>query len=566
MNLKNTLSLLFIFVLLNTLISCENDTQITPVIKVAKEELSFGKDQSSSSLAIQCNTKWTATSSQTWCTVTPSSGEAGTKQLTVTVSANTSGMRQAIITIAAGSVTKEIQISQSYEQLTLDPKTFAVNYSGGEITVQIQASSAITTTIGNSWITLKSENATSKTYTIAANSTILARTGKVIFTAGSLKDSITINQSGTTLSVPADASGMTSTITQIAKNMYMGWNLGNTLEVPGNETGWGNPKATQLLIDSVKRAGFNAVRLPCAWDSYIEDKTTHKIKDSWLARVKEVVDYCYSKNMYVMFNIHWDGGWLEENCTEAKKVENNAKQKAIWEQLAVYFRDYDEHLLFASANEPNVDNATQMTVLLSYHQTFVNAVRSTGGRNAYRTLVIQGPRTDITKTNTLMTAMPTDIVPNRLMAEIHYYTPWTFCGITEDATWGKMTYYWGTGNLSTTDTSRNYANGEAELKNLFALMKTKFVDHGIPVILGEFGAVKRNLSGDALTLHLKSRAYFYNQVAEHARKNGIIPFLWDTGIHGSNDMGIINRSTGAVEDDQAHKALMDGAAAGTLPY
>jgi len=81
-----------------------------------------------------------------------------------------------------------------------------------------------------------------------------------------------------------------------------------------------------------------------------------------------------------------------------------------------------------------------------------------------------------------MTAMPTDIVPNRLMAEIHYYTPWTFCGLTEDATWGKMTYYWGTGNLSTTDTSRNYANGEAELKNLFALMKTKFVDHGIPVI------------------------------------------------------------------------------------
>ena len=87
-------------------------------------------------------------------------------------------MRQAIITIAAGSVTKEIQISQSYEQLTLDPKTFAVNFSGGEITVQIQASSAITTTIGNSWITLKSESATSKTYTIAANSTTTIVTGK----------------------------------------------------------------------------------------------------------------------------------------------------------------------------------------------------------------------------------------------------------------------------------------------------------------------------------------------------------------------------------------------------
>lgn len=367
--------------------------------------------------------------------------------------------------------------------------------------------------------------------------------------------------------IAPDASGMSSSITQVAKNMYLGWNLGNTLEVPGNETAWGNPKATQLLIDSVKRAGFNAVRIPCAWNSYIENQTTCKIKDSWLARVKEVVDYCYRNNMYIILNIHWDSGWLEENCTEAKKTENNAKQKALWEQIAVYFRNYDEHLLFAGANEPNVSDATQMSVLMLYHQTFVNAVRSTGGRNAYRALVIQGPSTDITKTNNLMTAMPTDVAANRLMAEIHYYTPWTFCGLTEDATWGKMAYYWGTGNLSTTDTQRNYSNGETEMKALFALMKTKFVDKGIPVILGEFGVVKRQtLTGDALTLHLKARTFFYNQVAEHARKNGLIPFLWDTGIHNSNDMGIINRNTGAVEDDQAHQALMSGAAAGVLPY
>lgn len=566
MSLKNAFSIFFILVFIHTLTSCENNTEVTAVVKVAKEELSFGKDQASTTLAIQCNTKWTATSSQAWCTATPSSGEAGTKQLTITVAANTTATREAILTIAAGSVSKTVKITQSYQQLSLDPKTFAVNATGGDITVQIQASSGLNTTISSEWISLKSETASSKIYRIAANESTLARTGKVLFGVGALKDSIIINQLGTSLFIPADASGMASSVTQLARNMYMGWNLGNTLEVPNNETGWGNPLTTKLLIDSVKRAGFNAVRLPCAWDSYIEDKTTHKIKDSWLARVKEVVDYCYSNNMYVMINIHWDGGWLENNCTEAKKTENNAKQKAIWEQIAVYFRNYDEHLLFASANEPNVDNATQMSVLLSYHQTFVDAIRSTGGRNAYRTLIIQGPSTDISKTNSLMTAMPTDNVTNRLMAEVHYYTPWTLCGLTKDETWGKMAYYWGTGNLSTTDTSRNYANGEAELKNLFGLMKTKFVDKGIPVILGEFGALKRNLSGEALTLHLKSRAYFYNQVAEHARKNGIIPFLWDTGIHGENDMGIINRHTGAVADDQAHKALMDGAAAGTLPY
>jgi aryl-phospho-beta-D-glucosidase BglC (GH1 family) len=268
--------------------------------------------------------------------------------------------------------------------------------------------------------------------------------------------------------IAPDASGMSRTATQIAREMYMGWNLGNTLEVPGNETGWGNPKATQLLIDSVKAAGFNTIRLPCAWDSYLENRSTAKIRASWLARVKEVIDYCYKNNMYVILNIHWDGGWLENNVTTAKQAENNAKQKAIWQQIAMQFRDYDDHLLFAGTNEPNVENETQMTVLYSYLETFIDAVRQTGGRNAYRTLVVQGPSTDIAKTNQLMTRMPNDDVPNRLMAEVHYYTPWNFCGMDKDETWGKMFYYWGSANHSATDATRNATWGEeAELKRLF---------------------------------------------------------------------------------------------------
>jgi aryl-phospho-beta-D-glucosidase BglC (GH1 family) len=197
----------------------------------------------------------------------------------------------------------------------------------------------------------------------------------------------------------------------------------------------------------VKAAGFNTVRLPCAWDSYLENRSTAKIRASWLARVKEVIDYCYKNNMYVILNIHWDGGWLENNVTTAKQAENNAKQKAIWQQIAMHLREYDDHLLFAGTNEPNVDNAAQMTVLYSYLQTFIDAVRQTGGRNAYRTLVVQGPSTDIAKTNQLMTRMPNDDVPNRLMAEVHYYTPWNFCGMDKDETWGKMFYYWGSARL-----------------------------------------------------------------------------------------------------------------------
>lgn len=347
------------------------------------------------------------------------------------------------------------------------------------------------------------------------------------------------------------------TAQQVASNMKVGWNLGNTLEAICGETVWGNPATTQKLIDSVKAVGYDAVRLPCAWDCHT---TNGVINAAWIARVKEVVDYCVNDSIYVIINIHWDNGWLENNVTTSAQDAVNAKQHNYWTQIANYFKDYDEHLLFASANEPNVDNATQMSVLLSYHQTFIDAVRATGGNNSSRTLIIQGPSTDIDKTNNLMNTMPTDSIANRLIVEVHYYTPWQFCGLTEDASWGSMFYYWGKDYHSTTDNTRNATWGEEnDLDRLLGLMKTKFVDNGIPVILGEYGAMKRTLIGNSdQELHLASRLHFYNYFVESAVNKGMIPFNWDTGPYGNNTMGIFDRNTGAVVDKELLDAIMQG--------
>jgi aryl-phospho-beta-D-glucosidase BglC (GH1 family) len=360
--------------------------------------------------------------------------------------------------------------------------------------------------------------------------------------------------------IPADATGMNSSAVQLAAKIQLGWNLGNSLEAIGGETAWGNPKATKALIDLVKANGFNAIRISVSYDQYLAYAITAQLKAEWLARVKEVVHYVVDNNMYVIVNIHWDGGWLENNCTEAKKSATNAKQKAFWEQIATTLRGFDEHLIFASANEPKVANATEMAVLNSYHQTFIDAVRSTGGKNAYRTLVIQGPDTDIEKTNKLMLTLPTDKVADRMMMEIHYYTPYQFTLMDKDADWGKMFYYWGASNRSTTDTERNPTWGEeADLAKLFKSMKTQFVDKGIPVILGEFGAIRRsNLTGNNLALHLASRAYYFQYVVKQAKANGIVPFYWDEGNIGSNGFGIFNRNNTTVADHQALKGLLDG--------
>lgn len=343
------------------------------------------------------------------------------------------------------------------------------------------------------------------------------------------------------------------TATELADEMTIGWNLGNTLEAIGGETYWGNALTTQRLIDSVKAAGFNTVRIPCSWNQYA-NQSNHQISAQWMARVKEVVDYCIRRDLFVVINIHWDGGWLEENCTLEKQEENNIKQAAFWLQIATTFKDYDDRLLFASANEPHVADATEMAVLLSYHQTCINTVRGTGGNNVERTIIVQGPATDIEKTNALMNTMPTDPTPNRMMAEVHFY-PYQFTLMDADENWGNQFYYWGACNHSTTDAAHNPTWGEeAFVDEMFQLMKTQFVDKGYPVMLGEFGARKRtSLTGANYDLHMKSREYYLKYVVKSSLKHGIIPVYWCAGLGE-----LFNRVTGEVLERGTVNALMAG--------
>jgi hypothetical protein len=339
------------------------------------------------------------------------------------------------------------------------------------------------------------------------------------------------------------------TAKQLASKMKNGWNLGNTLEVT-----WANPgTTTQTAIDSVKAAGFNTVRLPVAWFHHA-DTNTSKIDVNWFGSVKKVVDFCIKDSLYVIINAHWDQGWLENRIDAANKDKVNERQQAYWMQIAEYFKNYDEHLLFAGSNEPNVHDSTGMSILLSYHQTFINAVRATGGNNSSRTLIIQGPSADIENSYKYMSTMPIDKIENRLMVEVHYYTPWNFCGLEQDASWGKMFYYWGKANHSITDVNRNATWGEENsMDSLLGLIKAQFVDNGIPVIIGEYGAFRKNLNPPSeQLLHNASIEYYYRYFVQSAISKGLIPYCWDTG-------GIFNFTTGKINDKIVLNAIMQGA-------
>lgn len=335
-----------------------------------------------------------------------------------------------------------------------------------------------------------------------------------------------------------------------------GWNLGNTLEPPSGEGTWG-PPATQALIDSVAASGFNTVRIPCAWNSHA-DPSSHQIDPTYMTRVKQVVDWCYARNLTVIINSHWDGGWLDTKITDKVDSTITDRIKSFWTQIATRFKDYDDKLLFAGTNEPEASTAAQMSTLLAYHQTFVDAVRATGGNNLTRWLVVQGPNTNIDQTDTLMNTLPSDPTPNRLAVEVHYYAPYQWALMPKDADWGGMFYFWGQGYHSATMPARNSTWGEesyvdAELQKMYA----KFVSRGIPVILGEFQAIKRigfpGLSGADFQLHVASRTHFHKYVVDAANSRGIKPIYWD--IAGQ----LFDWTTGAVTDQDNKNALTGGA-------
>lgn len=541
----------------------EDDAAGAPYLKISKEELVFGKHEGEALLYIQSNAAYEVTSDAAdWCSVVQqvSTSEKTAKYLVhVTENPNTEN-RTAVITVKGAEVNGTVKVVQTAnDYLLVEQHEYTLPGEGGEFTVQMQTTGDCQIDINADWIQhvdTRAVETRTETFMVAQNATGEIRTATIVFTLDNLTESVTVTQEA--LSVPeADKTGMELDAPELMKNIKIGWNLGNSLEATGGETAWGNPATTLAMIDKIREMGFNAVRIPCAWDQYLSDETTYEIKSSWLSRVKEVVDYCMQNGLYAILNIHWDGGWLENDIPNGYSEEVNNKQKVLWTQIATYFRDYDEHLLFAGCNEPNVEDEDDMATLLKYEQTFVDAVRATGGKNVYRNLIVQGPSTDIDKTMQYMTSLPVDMTPDRLSVEVHYYSSWQFCGMENDESWGKAFYFWGEENkkYATGTYEGRWDNicGEDYIKSQFQKLKEKFTDQGVPVIIGEFAAVRRTLSDQqAQEGHDLSRAAFDKCVVREANARGLVPFYWDRGD------GVFDRKNLQVYDELEYNGLMEG--------
>lgn len=569
-------AVMLIIAITGALSACSDDDSesVEPQVKVVQEEVILNNKAQQKKISIQTNVPLKLVSSESWCTV-EQEGETtakGVATFVVSVESNDEAQeRRALIRVYSGeteygvvSVTQSA--GDSIKIVETSPLSVENVYS--EIVLTVQSTAEYTVTLSCDWITQKDNAEEGKeTFAIKANYDE-ARTDTIVFSCGNAEALYIITQAAGEI---VDL-GVESTAKELAGKIFAGINIGNTMEVPlgegvepgtSGETGWGNPVINEDYIRGLRNAGFNAVRVPCAWNSHIEDFETFKVSDKWMARVKEVVDMIVNNGMYVILNIHWDGGWLENNCTPDKQEANNKQQKALWTQIANQFKEYDERVLFAGCNEPNAENAEQMAVLATYEQTFVDAVRATGGRNAKRVLIVQGPTTNIEKTDQLM-SLPTDIVEDRLMVEVHYYDPFPFCLMEKDETWGKMSYFWGSQiskvSAELKDRCSTYATNAEAVNTELLKMKKKYANQGIPVILGEYGAYYRKAlaSEEYYDLHKASVDEWLYEVTRLSKNNGLIPFLWDTGA-------LISRKDGSVIQQTQLDNIMKGANDGVYP-
>ena len=339
----------------------------------------------------------------------------------------------------------------------------------------------------------------------------------------------------------------------------VGWNLGNQFECsapnqdgesieignPANsinaETAWGNPRVTKEMIQAVKNAGFNAIRIPIRWQCHITNADAMSIDQDWIDRIKEVVGWCLDNDLKVIINAHHEK-WLENYPTNAYKQINCKKLGLLWNNIASAFADYDSRLAFAGTNEVQdnwkVPTTENLEVQNAYNQTFVDAVRATGGNNAKRHLIVQ-----TYACNPWFGINGGFIIPkdaegngnNYMSVEFHFYQPWSYAGYPNT---GDRYDYWGDAYK---DAGTTPPENEDWMTKFFEDDVKPWSNQGLGIVIGEWGVTNRNTSNPGEVQ--SNMSYYCNFLTKEAHNRGFSTFVWDNNKfnYGPENYGIFDR-------------------------
>ena len=348
------------------------------------------------------------------------------------------------------------------------------------------------------------------------------------------------------------------------KEIGVGWNLGNTFDAEKGswnrfademtvETSWVGIKTTEAMIEALQNAGFTAIRVPVSWHDHVSGPD-HEISEKWLNRVQEVIDWAYSRGMRVILNIHHDEAQFLP--TPEHRDESAHYIEAIWTQLAARFRDYDDRLIMESMNEPRMvghanewwfdgnseDCRNAAAVLNELNQLFVDTVRASGGNNAERYLMVPGYDAAPGCVLNDFFVLPRDTADNRIIVSVHAYTPYSFAlEMPGTSTFGTQAQ-------------------KQEIVSFMNGLYDRYIKNGIPVVIGEFGAmVKKD--------NLQDRVDWTAFYAATASARNIPVFWWDNNVFSGNGerFGLLDRKTCTFPHRQVVDALMRYAGYDKLP-
>lgn len=216
MKLKK-ISILFILLplcIFFTACSKENDNapkQSENIIDFEQGNMNFTEGAGEQTFSFTTNTAWVVSVASTrnrgvpWCTVAPTSGNAGSHTIKVTTTPNeTYDDRSVTVTLKAGAEVKSFVVSQKQKDaLLLTNDKFEVDQAGGTVTVEVKSNVSYTATIGEEckdWIkesnSTRALSTTTKSYTVAMNEDGKKREGSIIFSDGSLTETVHIYQAG----------------------------------------------------------------------------------------------------------------------------------------------------------------------------------------------------------------------------------------------------------------------------------------------------------------------------------------------------------------------------------
>ena len=331
---------------------------------------------------------------------------------------------------------------------------------------------------------------------------------------------------------------------EMVSQLSCGWNLGNALESIGSETAWGNPKTGREMIDAVAEKGFNTIRIPVSWGQYVSKTDEgYIIKKEWLERVGDVVDYAIENDMYVILNTHHETDWIipkDENITQVK-----AEFCDIWLQIAVYFKDYGDHLIFEGLNEPRVvggpkeweggtyENRKNINEL---EKAFVDTVRSVGKNNETRLLLVTSEAACVTDEALKEVRVPDD---DYVAMSLHAYTPYDFT-FSHDGDYDK----WD-------------GSHQSDIVWMFGQLDKYFLKEGIPVILTEFGAERKGSADNNNDTEVAKWMADYVALAEEYKVPVII---WDNNLfNGQGErFGYFNRKTLEWDREEVIDTMING--------